>query len=263
MIDTHVHLSSLAFEEDRDEVITRAKDSGVTNFIDIGAGYGNDSPRRALELAKKYPFIRAAVGVHPLDVSDANHEANQVRDYLTTISEEPVVVGIGETGIDTYRSTEYLNTQREWLEWHLYLSSKTKKPIIIHSRGPGAGQEALDFILSHNRNQVAVNGVFHCFGEDLDFAEKLFDIGFYISIPGIVTFKKAIQLQTVVAGAPLDKLLLETDAPFLAPEPNRGKRCESSFLKATATKIAQLKGITLEEVIKVSSESAVKLFSLK
>jgi TatD DNase family protein len=170
----------------------------------------------------------------------------------------PRVVAIGETGLDFFRDRAPRDAQEAWFRGHIELALELKKPIIIHSRD--AGKECLQILQEMGASKVG--GVFHCFSEDAAFAEKLRDINFLISIPGNVTFKKAEAMRQAVAGTPISQIMVETDAPYLSPEPNRGKRCESAFMVETARCIAKVKGIELEEVAAVTTQNALRLFKL-
>lgn len=252
LTDSHCHLDMDAFDGDREACAERAVSSGVTRMITIGTGSGNQGARNAIQLAEKYPSVWATVGVHP-------HCAGSPYDMgeLATLARHPKVVGIGETGLDFYRDWAPVEQQRRAFEAQIALAKTVKKPLVIHSRN--AGEDCLKVLLANNASEVG--GVFHCFAEDAAFAMRLSEIGFYVSFPGQITFKKADEIRGICRDIPLEQILVETDAPFLAPEPNRGKRCEPAFVVDTARKLAEIKGVTLEEVAATTTQNALRLFS--
>lgn len=252
-IDTHAHLGAIDFDPDRAEVIKRAHDAGVTRIITIGAGYGIESAYSAIRIAAEHQHVFAVVGLHPNDASLAFDAA-----ILPALIKHPKVVAVGETGLDFYRNYASRQDQERWFIHQIELAKEHNKPLVIHSRSAGADCLKL---LKEQHAQV-VGGVFHCFAEDAAFAHELSALGFLVSFPGSVTFKKADSMRAVVQSIPLSQIMLETDAPFLAPEPFRGKRCESAFMIKTAECIAALKGISLDELARITSANAERLFKL-
>ena len=250
--DSHTHLDSKEFDEDRAAVIERARAAGVTRMLTIGTGNGLDGAGRAIALAEEYPFIWASAGVHPHNAADGIDPA-----LFEKLASHPKVVAIGETGLDFYRDWAPVDKQYERFEMQIDLAKQVKKPLIIHSRQAGAQS----FKILHERNARDVGGVFHCFAENADFAARLWDMGFYVSFPGLLTFKKAQEVRDICAAVPLEQILIETDAPFLAPEPHRGKRCEPAFVVQTAQRLAEIKGLSLEEVAAITTSNTLKLFS--
>jgi len=250
--DTHCHLDSEPFHADRHECIERAAAAGVSRIITIGTGRRLSGPRDAVAIAEKYAMVWASVGVHP-------HGAGDEIDWneLETFARHPKVVAIGETGLDFFRDWAPVEKQHSAFINQIELAKKLKKPLIIHSRE--AGQECLRLLREHQAREVG--GVFHCFSEDAAFAEQLREINFRVSFPGQLTFKKADLVRAVCSQIPLEQILVETDAPFLAPEPHRGKRCEPAFVVETARTVARVKGVSLEEVAAITTENALKLFS--
>lgn len=251
--DTHTHLDSESFREDQEAVIERAMQSGVTRLITIGASDGLDSAQRAITLAEKYPFIWCTVGVHPHDT-----EIELDGAALKELARHPKCVGIGETGLDFFRDWAPKERQQLWFEVQISIARELKKPLVIHSRN--AALECLETLRRLNAEEVG--GVFHCYSEDGAFAKELHEINFLVSFPGTVTFKKADTVRQAALDIPLSQIMLETDAPYMAPEPFRGKRCESSFLVHTAEKLAEVKGISLEELSRVTNENAWRLFGI-
>ncbi|MBX7143583.1 MAG: TatD family hydrolase [Oligoflexia bacterium] len=252
-IDTHVHIASAEFDCDRDLVIQRAQEAGVRRFVCIGAGTGLDSAQQAVALAERHPFIWASVGVHP---HDADRDVD--KKALETLCAHPRVVAIGETGLDFHYDFAPRARQEAWFIAQIELARAHKKPLIIHSRL--AGKECLAILKQHSASEVG--GVFHCYSEDAAFAAELAKINFLVSLPGIITFKNAEALRKTVKDIPLEQIMLETDAPFLAPIPYRGKRCESSFLPHTAQTLADIKGLPIEEIATITTKNAERFFKL-
>jgi TatD DNase family protein len=252
-IDSHIHLDAPAYEQDRNLVIDRALKAGVSQLITIGAGYGVESARRATEIAANNAFVWATVGVHP---HDASQEMSMLE--LKILAEHPKVIAIGETGLDFVKDLSDKKDQYSVFEQQIALAKECKKPLIIHSRG--AGEECLQILKTNNADKVG--GVFHCFAEDASFAERLLSLNFLVSFGGILTFKNAKNVRAAATSIPLEQIILETDGPFLAPEPYRGKRCESSYITIIAQQLAAIKNVDVEEVAHVTFESTRKLFQL-
>jgi TatD DNase family protein len=251
LVDTHTHLTARDFDHDRAEVLARAEAAGVTRFITIGAGYGRASASAAVALAEHDSRVFASVGLHPNDAAEPFDES-----LLPPLASHPRVVAIGETGFDFYWKHATPAQQERWFRHQVELALQVRKPIVIHSRE--AGKECLALLNDYPVHEVG--GVFHCFAEDIAFAEKLAPMNFLISVPGSVTFKKAETLRTVVREIPLHQLLLETDAPFLAPEPHRGTRNESAYMVLTAERIAEIRDIPLETLAQATNENVKRLF---
>ena len=252
LIDSHAHLDAEAFNSDREECVERAIASGVTRILTVGAGYGAVSANRAVELAERYPQVWASVGLHP-------HDAAQKPDIaeLKKLAQHPKVVAIGETGLDFVKELSPRDSQYDAFDKQIDLALEVGKPLIIHSRG--AGNDCLRMLESKDAKRVG--GVFHCYAEDAEFATSLSRIGFFVSFPGVLTFKKSESTRAVCSQIPLDQILIETDAPYMAPEPLRGKRCEPSYVVETAKCLASIKGVTLEEVARITTRNTLKLFS--
>lgn len=254
-IDTHAHLTFPEFDTDRDSVVLRAKDASLRAIITIGAGAGMDANLRAVELAHSYDMVFAAVGVHP---HDAQCLADGWFHRLESMLADERVVAVGEIGLDYYRLKDSPEIQQERFRELLLLAHRVSKPVIIHDRE--AHEDVWKII-----EEVGVpprGGVFHCFSGDKAFAERVIQAGFHISITGIVTFKNAKTLHEVVAATPLERMLLETDCPYLAPEPYRGKRNEPAFVTEVAKRVAQIKGLSVEDVSRVTTLTAARLFNL-
>jgi len=253
LIDTHAHIEGKEFDKDREEVVERALQAGVRGWINISTG--TESFKKSCDLALKYPDIYVSLGVHPHDA--ANVKQDELDALATQVNHEKVVA-IGETGLDYYYTNSPPEDQKSLFEFFLKLAQKSNLPLTIHVRD--AEKELIECVDRVFPN--GVKGVIHCFSSNWDFAQQFLQRGFYISFSGIVTFKKAESVQEAAKLVPLDKLLVETDAPYLAPDPYRGKRNEPAFVVKIAEKIAQLKGISLEEVAQQTTRNAQALFGI-
>lgn len=244
------------FDNDRDEVVRRAKDSGIEALIVVSSDL--ESISKCIELSEKYDLIYASVGVHPHDAKDFNEEIYTQLKTLTMsrTNKGSKVVAIGETGLDYHYDHSPRKIQQEVFIRHLNLANESGLPVIIHSREAQA--DTLRILRESGNNK----GVMHCFSGDLSMAEEMMSMGFYISIAGPVTFKKSSKLKEIAASIPDDYLLIETDAPYLSPEPYRGKRNEPSFIQSTAKHIAQLRGISPEDIARVTTLNAKRLFGI-
>jgi TatD DNase family protein len=248
LIDTHCHLDPHYFPEGADETLTRARSAGVTGFVCIGVG-SLEQTQSALALAGRRADVWATVGVHPHDA--AQHDA-ALDQALSALAEAPRVVAIGEIGLDFHYDHSPRDQQQEVFRRFIALARKLKKPIVIHTRS--APEATLRILTEEKADEVG--GIIHCFSENKAFAQRALDLGFDISLSGIVTFKKATDIQEVAAWAPADRILVETDSPYLAPVPVRGKRCEPAYVLHTARFVAGLRGIALEELAQITSENA-------
>lgn len=255
LIDTHLHLDFDAFDADRDQVIERAVAAGVIRMITIGIN--RETSRRAVALAEQHGAVYAAVGVHPNDAGEWDESA---KAELRELAAHPKVVAIGEIGLDYYWDRVPRDRQQTVFRAQLDLAAELGLPVIIHDR------EAHADVLRVVREWVADSaperrGVFHCFSGDEEMARQALDLGFFIGVDGPVTFKNARRLQALVAVLPLDRLLVETDAPFLAPHPYRGKRNEPAYVRLVAEKVAELHGLPLAEVARATTQNASRLFA--
>ena len=255
LVDSHCHLDSKNCPEGADAVLARAKDAGVAQFVVIGVGRDLEPARQAVALARSRADVFATVGVHPHDASGADDAAF---DELARLAEDPRVVGIGEIGLDYHYMRSPKEVQRAVFERFVALALQLKKPIVIHTREAAA--DTLDVLASSGARDVG--GVIHCFSEDKPFAERALDLGFDLSFSGIVTFKTARAIQEVAAWAPKDRVLVETDSPYFAPVPMRGKRCEPAFVAHTARFVAELRKVTLDELAAETSANARRRFGL-
>jgi len=252
-VDSHAHLEMKEFDSDREDVIKRAGQEGVDDIVTVGTNL--NLSLKAVSLADQYRNIYATVGVHPHDVAKADQKTLDAMKQLVNQSNK--IVAYGEIGLDFFRNISPQEKQREWFGLQLDLAKELDLPVVIHDRE--AHQQSLETV----RASGVRRGVFHCFSGDYAMAKKCIDLGFYISIPGVVTFDKSKTLQDVAEKVPLSSLLLETDAPYLAPVPYRGKRNEPAFIVQTAKKVAQIKKISLEETARETSVNAMNLFGIK
>lgn len=254
-IDTHCHLDMEHYQDDFSDVLARAADNKISRIISIGIDYC--SSQKAIELSRNYSFISATVGVHPHDIEQLNNDEYLKLEALINNNREHIV-GYGEIGLDYFKNYSDVTLQKIHFARQIELAQHFNLPLVIHDR------DAHDdiYTILREKGPYKAGGVLHCFSGDMDFAEKILSLGFFLSIPGVVTFKNAKELQIVVQHVPLDRLLIETDGPFLAPTPHRGKRNEPSYIPLIAAKIAALRNISIEEVASVTTLNATRLFHL-
>ncbi|WP_339337786.1 TatD family hydrolase [uncultured Oceanicoccus sp.] len=252
-VDSHCHLDRLdltPYEGDLSAAIEAARACGVERMLCIGVDMNN--AQTVIDIAAGYEGINASVGVHPMDVNDQLVDI----DDLRALALAPEVIAIGETGLDYYYSQDSVEIQRESFALHLRLSSELKKPVIVHTRD--AREDTIASIRQHGDSSVA--GVLHCFTESWDMASQALDENYYISFSGIVTFKNAAALREVARKVPLDRMLIETDSPYLAPVPYRGKKNEPKYVVEVAKCIAELRGVSVAEVAEITTANFDKLF---
>lgn len=253
LFDTHAHLNAEQFSEDQDVVINRAKENGVTRIVNIG--FNRETIPSSLALTEKYDFIYTAVGWHPQDAKDMTEED---LDWLRELSKHEKVVAIGEIGLDYYWDTSPKDIQQSVFRKQIQLAKELKLPIIIHDRE--AHKDIVDIL--QEENAAEVGGIMHCFSGSVEMAKECLDMNFYISFGGPVTFKNAKKPKEVVKQIPLDRLLIETDCPYLTPDPYRGKRNESGYVRYIAETIADLREIEFEQLCKITYDNAMRLFKL-
>lgn len=239
LVDTHCHLDDKQFDNDREAMIERARAAGVERMMSIGTGDGPPDLEVATRLADRYSFVYATVGVHPHDAAKANDETF-VR--LRELTRHPKVLAIGEIGLDYHYDFSPRDVQRTVFEQQLALASEAGKPIVIHTREAWA--ETLEVLRTHWKGQ----GIMHCFTGDESQAREALDLGFYLSFGGVLTFPKAEAVRQAAKIAPADRILIETDCPYLAPVPHRGKRNEPAFIAETARRLAEVRGLAAEEI---------------
>ena len=251
LIDTHCHIDDKRFDDDRDAMLSRARQAGVARMITIGCHLSNS--QEALNLSLAHPDIYFSAGIHPHESAEAPADFEVT---LRTLGEHPRCVAIGECGLDYFYDHSPRETQRLVLIKQIQIAIDLKKPLVIHLRD--AFDDCLSIFKSHDYSKIPV--VIHCFSGTWEEAQVWLDLGFFLSLSGIVTFKNPGDLLQVAEKAPLNRLLVETDAPYLTPIPHRGQRNEPAYVKLVAEKIALARGITLEEVIEQTGKNAMGIF---
>jgi TatD DNase family protein len=254
LFDTHCHLDSGHFPEGADAVLERAREGGVRAFTCIGVG-SLALAREAVALAERRPDVVATVGVHPHDASTLTAE---LEAELEALSRRERVVAFGEVGLDYHYDHSPRDTQKDVFRRSIALARRVNTPLVIHTREAAADTLAV----LEEEGARDVGGIIHCFSEDRAFAARALDLGFYLSFSGILTFKNAVAIKEVAVWAPEDRVLVETDSPYLAPVPMRGKRCEPSLVVHTAQHLAELRGISPERLAEVTLENAGRVFRL-
>ena len=254
IFETHAHYDDHKFDEDREAVLQKVIQSGVSPIINVGASI--DSTKATIELAKSHDYIYAAVGVHPSDIEDLNEESFM---WLRAQTSYEKTVAIGEIGLDYYwdKEPEVQKAQRYWFERQLELAREVELPVIIHSRD--AAEDTVKVMKEHNAQELS--GVIHCYSYSKEMAKEFVKMGYFIGVGGVVTFKNAKKLVETVQEIPIESILLETDCPYMAPEPNRGTRNDSSNIPFIIEKIAEIKGISKEDVERITEENAYRLFT--
>ena len=254
IFETHAHYDDAKFDTDREMLLADLPQRGISPVINVGSSIA--TTKTTLSLAQEYPFLYAAVGVHPSDVDDLNEDTYAWLRQQTTLQK---TVAVGEIGLDYYwdKEPEVQNAQRYWFRRQLELARETNLPVIIHSRDAAA--DTMEVMKAVHAEEIP--GVIHCYSYSREMAQEFIKMGYYIGVGGVVTFKNAKKLKETVEAIPLERILLETDCPYMTPEPHRGTRNDSSNIPFVIAKIAELKGITAEEVERVTEENAVRLFT--
>lgn len=253
IIDTHCHLDNAQFDKDRDAVIERALGAGVERMVAIGTGEGPPDLEAGIRLADRYPAIYATVGIHPHDSAKA---APQYFRRLAELIQHPKVVALGEIGLDYHYDFAPREVQRAAFVEQMAVAREARKPIVIHTR------EAWDdtfAVLEEHWKPTGLGGIMHCFSGGPKEAERSLALGFHLSFGGMVTFPKAFDVHEAARLTPADRLLIETDAPYLAPVPRRGKRNEPAYIVDTARKLAELRGVSVEEIVRVTADNFRRL----
>jgi len=254
LIDSHAHLDFDKFNKDRDEVIERAKNNGIVNIVNVGSNLA--SSHRSLQLSQKYEMIYAVVGIHP---HEAKHLDKNALKVLKDLSKADKVIGIGEIGLDFHYDNSPRDIQRDAFRKQLRLAKEVNLPVVVHSREADA-----DTIKILKEEKMSNHNVLlHSYTGGKELAEKALDMGFYFGAGGIVTFNSASELKNIIQRTPLTHILLETDSPYLAPEPHRGKRNEPLYVKEVAKFIASLKNTNLESVAEITKENTERFFNIK
>lgn len=255
IVDSHCHLDDSRFDEDRDAVVERAERAGVTRMLAIGTGSGPDDLDAAIRLAERYSSIRATVGVHPHDAAKAGA---RTFDELAARLSQPVVLGLGEIGLDYHYNFSPPECQREVFIEQLHIAARFRKPVIIHTREAWA--DTLDLIGRH-WVPTGLVGIMHCFSGGPDELRSVIAMNFLVSFGGMVTFPKAAAVHAAACAAPVERLLVETDAPYLAPAPNRGRRNEPAFVVHTVRRLAELRDEPFEELAAATTANFERLFA--
>ena len=253
IFETHAHYDDKAFDEDRENLLPELYQNGITTIINVSSDLA--SIKRTLSLAEKYPYIYGAVGVHPSDSGELTEETFL---ELTKVCRHEKVVAVGEIGLDYYWQEPEKEIQKKWFERQLLLAQEVSLPVIIHSRE--AAKDTLDMMRALHAEKSG--GVIHCFSYSKEMAAEFLKLGYYFGIGGVVTFQNAKKLREAVAYIPIDKILLETDSPYLAPVPNRGKRNNSGNIPYIAQELAQIKGVSYEEIIAATRQNSERLFGV-
>lgn len=253
IFETHAHYEDVKFDSDREELLALLPKQNIEYVINVGSNL--ETTRKSIELAKQYDFIYAAVGVHPSDIAELNEstfeELKEVADYEKTVA-------IGEIGLDYYwdKDTLVQEKQREWFKCQMLLAKEKNLPVIIHSRD--AAEDTMKVMKEVKAEEIP--GVIHCYSYSLEMARQFIKMGYYIGIGGVLTFKNAKKLKEVAAEIPLERILLETDCPYMAPEPHRGERNSSLYIPHVIEKLEEIRNITKEEIIAITNENARRLF---
>ena len=256
-LDSHAHLDDDAFEGDREQIILEIKKAGITKVI--SAGYSLEGSKKAIELSKKYDFIYATCGISPNDIPQTEEELWKVLEQIEDlVKNNDKVLAIGEIGLDYHWNKENIDLQKLAFVTQIKMANELGKPIVIHTR-----EAVMDTVTILKENKVENKGVFHCCPLNRELVKEALQLGFYISFAGPVTFKNSKNANEIIQMVPLDKILIETDSPYLSPEPFRGKRNEPRNVKLVAQKIADVKNVSLENVANITFANAKKIFQIK
>lgn len=253
IFDTHAHYDDEAFDTDRESLLNSMREGGIDRIVNIGADM--ETSRHTVELTERYDFIYGAVGVHPSDTDGLTDEdMEQLREW----SRRDKILAIGEIGLDYHYPEPSRETQKKWFIRQLNLAAEEKLPVVIHSRD--AAEDTLTLIKTYGKG---LGGVIHCFSYTKEMAAEYLKLGYYIGIGGVVTFKNARKLAEAVQMMPLDRIVLETDCPYLSPEPKRGTRNSSFNLHYVAEKLAQLKNVPYDEIVRITAENAERMYRMQ
>ncbi len=253
LFDTHAHFDDPQFDSDRDEVIKSLADDGVTRVMNIGANM--ETSKKAIEIANKYDFIYATVGVHPCDTYDMTDE--DIERLRIMAKNNPKVRAIGEIGLDYHFDDTKPDIQKEWFIKQLHLAKELNMPVVIHDRDSKG--DAIEIL----KREGISNGVMHCFSGSAETARELVKMGFMISFTGVLTFKNARRAVEACRSIPIERLMIETDCPYMAPEPHRGERNYSGYVKYVARKMAEIKGLSYEETARITMENGLRFYGIE
>jgi len=253
IIDTHAHYDDEQFNDDRVSLLNSMQEHGIELIVNVGADI--QTSLNTVELTKQYPFIYGAVGVHPSDTAELDEEKFEL---LKSLTQQPKIVAVGEIGLDYYWREPDSQIQKVWFERQMELAREVKLPMIVHSRD--AAKDTLDMMKVIHAGDIG--GVIHCFSYSVEMAREYLNMGFYLGIGGVLTFKNAKKTKEVVEYTPIESIVLETDCPYLAPEPNRGKRNSSLNIPYVVKEIARIKGMDEDKVIEITEANARRLYQL-
>ncbi len=253
IFESHAHYEDKRFDEDREQLLNSLKENNVGYVINVSSSL--DTIKSTLELIGKYDFMYGAVGIHPEEAAKLNEE-NFL--WVQKMTKQPKIVSVGEIGLDYYWDDQERTIQKKWFERQIEWAKEIKLPMIIHSRD--AAKDTFDMLKALHGDEVG--GVIHCFGYGVEMAREFLNMGFYIGIGGVVTFKNGKKLREVAEYTPIESILLETDCPYMSPEPNRGKRNDSANLIYVAKEIAKIKGMEYDEVIRITEENAMRMYCI-
>ncbi len=251
LFDSHAHMCDRKFQGDRDVVMADMVASGITHLMEVGCDL--DSSRNAVALAEQYDFVYAAVGSHP---DDADHLTDETLSAYRQMSAHPKVMAIGEIGLDYHYEDVHRSLQQETFRRQMSLAQELDLPVIVHSRE--AAQDSLDILAEF----PSVTGVFHCYSGSLEMAKLLVKKGWYVGFTGVLTFTNARKAVEVATNLPLERILIETDCPYMAPVPFRGKRNDSRYVRYVAEKLGEIRGLSYEEISRITAENAIKLYRI-
>ena len=253
IFDTHAHYDDDAFDEDRDVLLSGMREQNVEYIVNVGASMA--SSERSIKLAEKYPFVYAAVGVHPDEVGELDEKKfAKLREWTN----HEKVKAVGEIGLDYYWDKEKHDLQKHWFMRQMELASEVKLPMIVHSRE--AAKDTLDMVIA--AKPLNLSGIIHCYSYSVEIAREYLNMGYYLGIGGVLTFKNAKKLKEVAEYTPLSQIVLETDCPYLAPVPFRAKRNDSSKLSYVVEELAAIKQVPVEEVIRITNENGRRLYNI-
>lgn len=254
IFDTHAHYDDEAFDDDRRDLLTHMREKGIEYIVNVGAGI--ESTVRTVELTEQYPFVYGAAGVHPSETAELT---SKDMEWIRETAGREKIVAIGEIGLDYYWPEPDREVQKKWFKEQLRLAEETGLPVIIHSRDAAA--DTLDVLKEWDAHKT--KGVIHCFSYTWEIAREYLNMDYYFGIGGVLTFKNAKKLKEAVMNIPMEKILLETDCPYLAPEPYRGKRNQSEYIFYVAEQLAELKKISREEVVEITRNNAKKFYDIE
>ncbi len=254
IFETHAHYDDKAFEEDRERLLSQMDKNGIANIVNVSSDL--ESCKRTIELVNNYSFVYGALGIHP---SDSGELTKEDLHWIEEKCRQGKIVAVGEIGLDYYWDTPEREIQKKWFVEQLKLAKRTHLPVIIHSRD--AAKDTYDILCEQHAEEIG--GVIHCFSYGVEMAKEYIKMGFYIGIGGVLTFKNAKKLKEVAEIIPLDRIVLETDSPYLAPEPNRGKRNSSLNIPYIIEELAQIRGVSIEEIECITMKNAKQLYRIQ